>query len=93
MYVGLLEVEGRIFASTSLKDKRRVILSAQTKIRQRFNLAVAEVGHENNRQMTLLAVVGVGSSKQVVEQELSRASTLLETTDGLDVFNNVITFL
>ncbi|WP_191139949.1 DUF503 domain-containing protein [Polycladospora coralii] len=88
-----MEVEGRIFASTSLKDKRRVILSAQTKIRQRFNLAVAEVGHENNRQMTLLAVVGVGSSKQVVEQELSRASTLLETTDGLDVFNNVITFL
>lgn len=93
MHIGILEVRGRINASHSLKDKRRVIQSAQMRIRNKLNLSVAEVGDQDLRQVTSLAVVGVGSSKQVVEQELGKALRLLENTDGLDIFDTDLSFM
>lgn len=93
MYIGLLEVTGRVHESASLKDKRRVLKSGQTRIRNKFNLSVAEVDHQDDRQMTTLAIVGVGSDKKVVEQELQQALRLLEQTEGLEIFNDVITYV
>ncbi|AUS09130.1 DUF503 domain-containing protein [Laceyella sacchari] len=93
VHIGLLEVEGRVPVSASLKDKRRVIQSAQAKLRNKFNLSVAEVGYQDNRQLTALAVVGVGSHAKVVEQELRQALTVLENTDGLEVTYTSITFM
>ncbi|MFC7442770.1 DUF503 domain-containing protein [Laceyella putida] len=93
MHIGLLEVEGRVFASTSLKDKRRVIQSVQVKIRNKFNLSVAEVEFQDDRQFTALAVVGVGSHAKVVEQELLQALRLIENAEGLEVTHTSITFM
>ncbi len=92
MYIGVLEFKGRVIASFSLKDKRRVIQSAQAKIRNRFNLSVAEVADQDNCQFVSLAVVGVGSNRQIVEKELRQALRLLETTDGLEVVAADVTF-
>ncbi|WP_240627269.1 DUF503 domain-containing protein [Thermoflavimicrobium daqui] len=91
--VGLLECEGWVISSTSLKDKRRVIKSALTRIRNQFNLAVSEVGQQDDRQRTILAVVGVGSNKQILESELRQALRLLEETDGLEIINTDLTYM
>ncbi|RAL26334.1 DUF503 domain-containing protein [Thermoflavimicrobium daqui] len=93
MIVGLLECEGWVISSTSLKDKRRVIKSALTRIRNQFNLAVSEVGQQDDRQRTILAVVGVGSNKQILESELRQALRLLEETDGLEIINTDLTYM
>lgn len=93
MHIGALECSGRIFGSTSLKDKRRVIQSGLARIRTKFNLSVAEIGYQDDRQMTSLAIVGVGSSKQTVEKELQQALQVLEETDGLEIFDADITFV
>ncbi|SFJ23350.1 hypothetical protein SAMN05421852_10659 [Thermoflavimicrobium dichotomicum] len=93
MVVGLLECEGWVMSSTSLKDKRRVIQSALTRLRNKFNLSVAEVGKQDDRQMTALAVAGVGSSKQLIEKELQQALRLLEETDGLEIIHAEVTFM
>ncbi|MGA9174403.1 MAG: DUF503 domain-containing protein [Thermoactinomyces sp.] len=91
--IGLLEIKGRVIASASLKDKRRVIKSLQDKIRNKFNLSVAEVGKQDDRQLTEIAVVGVGSSNKVVEQELHQALRLIENFDGLEIYDAVVTFV
>lgn len=93
MYIGVLECSGRIWESTSLKDKRRVIQSGLTRIRTKYNLSVAEIEHQDHRQMTSLAFVGVGSSKKIVEKELQQALHLLEGIDGLEIVDAVITFV
>lgn len=93
MVIGLLEVSGRVFASTSLKDKRRIIKSGLTRLRNQFNLAVAEVGHQDDRQITDLAVVGVGSSQVIVEKELRQALRLLESLDGFEVYKAELSYL
>lgn len=92
VHIGVLEFKGRVIASFSLKDKRRVIQSVQAKIRNRFNLSVAEVADQDDRQFVSLAVVGVGSNRMVVEKELEQALWLLEQTDGLEIIAADITF-
>jgi uncharacterized protein YlxP (DUF503 family) len=92
MIVGIQECRCRVIGSASLKDKRRVIKSGLDRIRHRFNLTVAEVDYQNDRQLTTLAMVGVGSGKHVVEQELQQALRLLENLDGLEVLDAVITY-
>jgi uncharacterized protein len=93
MHVGVLTVEGRVQASASLKDKRRVVKSALERIRNRFNLSAAEIGRQDDRQYTRLAVAGVGSSRKVVERELDEALRLLEMTDGLEILDQFVTFV
>lgn len=87
IFIGLLECDCRILGSTSLKDKRRVLQSVQTKISHQFNLAVAEVGRQDHWQFTQLAFVGVGSHQQTVERELRKASNLLENRWDLEILD------
>jgi len=47
MIVGLLTIDLAIFEAQSLKDKRRVIRGLKERIRGRFNVSVAEIGHAN----------------------------------------------
>ncbi|MBA4542306.1 MULTISPECIES: DUF503 domain-containing protein [Thermoactinomyces] len=91
--IGLLEIKGRVIASASLKDKRRVIKSVQAKVRNKFNLSVAETGKQDDRQLTEIAVVGVGSSRKVVEQELQQALRLIENFDELEIYDAVVTYV
>jgi len=53
---------------------------------------VAEVDFQDDRQLTTLAMVGVGSGKHVVERELRQALRLLENLDGLEVLDAEITY-
>ena len=57
MNVGLLTLEIYLPVSGSLKDKRRVLQSLQRRLRNQFNLAIAEVGQQELWQRATLAVV------------------------------------
>ncbi|HEY8488564.1 MAG TPA: DUF503 domain-containing protein, partial [Thermaerobacter sp.] len=46
-FVGLCQVTLAVPGSTSLKDKRRVLRSIVDRLRQRYALAVAEVGSQD----------------------------------------------
>lgn len=92
-YVGLLTCHGRIFESNSLKDKRRIVQSVLTKVRNRFNLSAAEVGLQDQWQSTELAFACVGSHRKTIEQELRRASELVEQTYEIEIVDAQITFV
>jgi uncharacterized protein len=93
LFIGLLTCEGQIPTSLSLKDKRRVLQSVLTRIKNRWNLSVSEVGRQEDRQVFELAIVGVATAKHVVEKELQLALKLLEATDEMMIFQIDITFV
>jgi uncharacterized protein len=93
LFIGLLTCEGQIPSSLSLKDKRRVLQSALTRIKNKWNLSVSEVGRQDDRQVFELAIVGVSTAKHVVEKELQLALKLLEATDEMMIFHIDITFV
>src|SRR3954453_7867333 len=71
MIVGSLRVRLLIRESRSLKDKRQVVRSITDRLKDRFNVSVAEVEAQDHRQ---LAVLGVA----VVSSEVAPARAVLE---------------
>ncbi|MCR6096087.1 DUF503 domain-containing protein [Salipaludibacillus agaradhaerens] len=87
MIIGVLVVEAVIYDSGSLKEKRSVLKSASTKIKQRFNVSIAETNHQNVWQRTEWAIVSVSSEKVQVEKELQKSLKLLESYTELEISN------
>jgi uncharacterized protein len=70
--IGVLTLELRLEHSHSLKDKRHVVKGLVERLRNRFNVAVAEVDFQDLWQRSLLAAVTV-SSDRVHAEKLLRA--------------------
>jgi uncharacterized protein YlxP (DUF503 family) len=62
VFIGIGRFELFIPASESLKDKRRVIRSATAVVRAKFNVAIAEVDHQDTWQRSALGVSCVADS-------------------------------
>jgi uncharacterized protein YlxP (DUF503 family) len=61
MIVGSLKVRLLIRESRSLKDKRQVVRSIKDRLRNQFNVSVAEVEALDHRQLAVLGVAMVNS--------------------------------
>ena len=78
MIVGAAVVEIHIHGSQSLKARRGVVRSISQRLRNRFNLAVGEVGGQDTWQRAVLGLSTVGSDRQRVRQVLERAVAFVE---------------
>jgi hypothetical protein len=72
MVIGAARVELHVHASHSLKEKRSVIRSIVRRIRNEFNVAVAEVGGQDTWQWAVLGLAAVGHDRQSVRALLER---------------------
>jgi uncharacterized protein len=61
--IGVLTLELRLDESHSLKEKRHVIQSLKDRLRAKFNVAVAEIDHQDTWQRSTLAAVTVSSDR------------------------------
>ena len=72
MVVGSLRVRLFLREARSLKDKRQVLLSIKDRLKDRFNVSVAEVEAHDHRQMAVLGVAMVGSETAHVRTTLQQ---------------------
>jgi len=70
MVIGLLTLELHFPGARSLKDKRQALRSLETRIRNRFNVSIAEVEHQDLWQRSRLAVVSVNTDHAHLEATL-----------------------
>ena len=68
--VGVLILELRLEESHSLKDKRHYVKSLKDRLRSKFNVAVAEIDHQDLWQRGVIAVVTVSGDRTYAEQVL-----------------------
>ena len=61
MYLGAMRVRMIVRESHSLKDKRQVLNSIKDKLKNNFNVSVAEVDEQENRQMIVLGIGMIGN--------------------------------
>ena len=78
MFIGILGVEFCLHGNESLKDKRRIANSVKQKVRNKFNVSVAEVGSENDMGGLSLALVSVSNDKRHLESRLTKCLSMLE---------------
>jgi uncharacterized protein YlxP (DUF503 family) len=68
--VGVLTLELRLEHAHSLKDKRHVVEGLKTRLRGKFNVAVAEIDFQDLWQRAALAAVTVSSDHVHAEKVL-----------------------
>jgi uncharacterized protein YlxP (DUF503 family) len=71
--IGVLTLELRLENSHSLKEKRHVVKGLQERLRNRFNVAVAEIDFQDLWQRSVLAAVTVSSDRVHAERVLRSA--------------------
>ncbi len=69
--IGVLTLEIHVEHSHSLKEKRHVVKSLKDRLRDRFNVAVAEIDHLDSWQASVVAAVTVSKDRTHAEQVLS----------------------
>lgn len=79
--IGVLTLELRLENSHSLKDKRHVVKSLKDRLRNKFNVAVAEIDFQDLWQRAAVAAVTVasdhGRAERVLQSVEAEASALL----------------
>jgi uncharacterized protein YlxP (DUF503 family) len=92
MVVGLLSLELFIAGAQSLKDKRMVLRSLKDRLR-RFNVAVAEIEHQQLWQRAGLGVVTIAGTEALANRELEGVLEEMERVEPGLVTRSEVEFL
>jgi uncharacterized protein len=93
MPVGLLTLEIHIPDAQSLKDKRQVLRSLKEKLRAQFNVAVAELDHQDTWQRSQVGIVTLSSSVAHLEQSLQTIFAEAEELLGRELVSHELEIL
>ena len=85
MPVGVLTLEIQLPYAHSLKDKRSVVQSLRNRLRARFNVAVAELDHQDVWQRATLGVTSISNSQALLESLLQHVLAESEKILGQEV--------
>ena len=92
MTIGALRVEILIPGVRSLKEKRKVIRSLKDKIKNKFNVSIAEVDYSEKWQRSMIGVVQVGNDMKYIEKNLNSIYQLLIGNYNIQVVDRLIEF-
>jgi len=91
--VGLCTVELFIPGSQSLKDKRQVLHSVRDRLREKFNLSVAEVGEQDLWQKAVLGLACVANETRYVQQVLEQALNQIRSNPTIEIVQSQVELL
>lgn len=92
MAIAALYVDLHLPYAHSLKDKRMVLRRVKDRL-QKFNVAVAEVEHQDLWQRARLGIVAISTTTEHVERELAAAADEIDRVEPGIVTRTEIEFL
>jgi uncharacterized protein YlxP (DUF503 family) len=93
MPIGLLTLEIHIPDARSLKDKRQVLRSLKDRLRGHFNVAVAELEHQDLWQRSVVGVVTISNDERHLEESMQAVVEESERLLGRDLVSREIEYL
>ena len=91
--VGLCTVELHIPDVQSLKGKRQVLSSLKTRLRNRFNISIAEIDEHDLWQKSILGIACVANETGRVNQTLDQVLNLIRANPSLELLRSQIEVL
>jgi uncharacterized protein len=92
MPIGLLTLEIHIPDARSLKDKRQVLRSLKDRLRAHYNVAVAELEHQELWQRARVGVVSISGDARYLEESLEAIAAESERLLGRDLVSREIDY-
>ncbi len=93
MVIGICTVEIYIPNSGSLKGKRQVIKSIKDRIRQNYNVSVAEIDGHDLWQRVVIGMACVGVEKRYINGVLDKIVDSLQSNHSVEVMKYHIEFI
>ncbi|MFZ0037133.1 MAG: DUF503 domain-containing protein [Candidatus Acidiferrales bacterium] len=93
MSIGLLTLEIHIPDARSLIDKRQVLRSQKDRLRGRFNVAVAELEHQDLWQRSVVGIVSISSDDKHLEESMRAVAEESERMLGRDLIGQEIEYI
>jgi uncharacterized protein YlxP (DUF503 family) len=78
MVIGVCQLDFRIPENQSLKGKRHVIRKMIDRVRQRFNVAISEVGDNDLWQRSQIGICTVGNDRRHINSSLDKVIDFIE---------------
>lgn len=92
MPVGILTLEIHLPDAHSLKEKRYVVRKIKDRLRARFNVAVAELDHQELWQRAVVGVVSISSDQKNLETVMEGVQRESEKVLGGDLVGTELSF-
>lgn len=83
MVVGMVTMDIAFFEAQSLKDKRRVLQSVKRRLRNVFNVSVAEIDHCDSVKRSTLGVSMIAREWRPMQSQLDKVVDLVRRSPGL----------
>ena len=96
MPIAYLTLELRIEGSHSLKDKRQVLRSMKDRLRNSFNISIAEIEVTDLWQRATLGMVSISDSRDYLEglmRNVEREAVKLANNAGAEVVDSFLDYL
>lgn len=96
MPIAYLTLELRIEGAHSLKDKRQVLRSVKDRLRNSFNISIAEIDVTDLWQRATLGVVSISGSRDYLEglmRNVEREAAKLANNAGAEVVDSFVDFV
>jgi hypothetical protein len=90
--IGILTVEYVLHGNESLKGKRSVANSLKQKVRNTFNVAIAEIGTEESLSRLRLVVVSLSNSERHLTSRLTKCQAHMEAVCDEEMIYSDIEF-
>ncbi len=82
MNVGICKVKLRLPDNLSLKGKRQVVKSVTARLKNKFNISVAEVEDNDLWQLATIGFCFISNDKRFTNEVLSKAVELVISSQG-----------
>lgn len=92
MPIGLLTLEIHIADAQSLKDKRQILRSLKDRLRAHYNVAVAELEHQDLWQRSRVGVVSISGDGKHLEESMETIAEESERLLGRDLLSHEIDY-
>jgi uncharacterized protein len=94
--IASLTLELRIEAAQSLKDKRQVVRSLKDRLRNSFNVSVAELDPSNLWNSATIGVVSISHSRDYLDglmKNVERQANRITNNLGAEIVDSFVEFL
>ncbi len=85
MVVGICRIDLRIHGNNSLKGKRQILRKLIDRIKNKFNVSIAEVGDNDVLQSARIGFCVVGNNQRYINSALDKITSFIENMNIAEV--------
>lgn len=82
MHIAILQLKINIPQALNLKNKRKVVNSLMQKLKNKFNITIAEIANNDAWQLATIGIASVSNDAQYLQQVMNKLLDMIDEMQG-----------